>query len=48
MYAKCYSHTISPINGEDRWPKDIDDPILPQSTKLGLEDPKKIKKKRAR
>ena len=39
-YAKCYRHTISPINGEDRLPKDIVDLILPSIYKVGLERPK--------
>ena len=43
--AKCYSHTMSPINGEDRWSKDIIDPILSRIYKVGPRCPKKIKKK---
>jgi len=44
-YAKCYRHTISPINGEDRLPKDIVDLILPSIYKVGLERPKILRRR---
>jgi len=35
---------MSPINGEDRWPKDTTNPILPLIYKVGLERPKKSRR----
>lgn len=41
-YVKSYSQTMSPINGENRWPKETVDPIMPLNYKVKLGRPKKL------
>ena len=44
-YESCYGQVISPINGQDRWPKTDNDPILPPQYKRGPGRPKKLRRR---
>jgi hypothetical protein len=44
-YKDCYDHIISPINGENRWPKTEFLHILPPQFKRGLGRPKKLRRR---
>lgn len=46
-YELCYGHEISPINGQDMWPKTDNDQILPPSYKRGPGRPKKLRRREA-
>lgn len=44
-YEMCYSHGVSPINGEDMWP-DVDcEEMLPPQYKRGPGRPKKLRRR---
>ena len=44
-YKSCYSYMISPINGQDKWPKTNDQKILPPAYKRGAGRPKKLRRR---
>ena len=44
-YAKIYNHTMNPINGEGRQPKDTTNPILPPIYKVWPGRPKELRRK---
>lgn len=44
-YKLCYGQTISPINGQNKWPKTEDEPILPPVFKVGPGRPKKLRRR---
>ncbi|XP_057440306.1 uncharacterized protein LOC130732221 [Lotus japonicus] len=44
-YNTCYEHIISPINGENKWPKLQQDDILPPEIKRGPGRPKKLRRR---
>ncbi|XP_057432629.1 uncharacterized protein LOC130725413 [Lotus japonicus] len=44
-YEICYGHMISPINGENKWPKMSQDDILPPEIKRGPRRPKKLRRR---
>ncbi|PNX76999.1 hypothetical protein L195_g032959, partial [Trifolium pratense] len=43
-YEKCYSFSVTPINGEEMWPRVKHEEMLPPSCNIGPERPKKRKK----
>ncbi|XP_045790010.1 uncharacterized protein LOC123884755 isoform X2 [Trifolium pratense] len=43
-YEKCYSFSVTPINGEEMWPCVKHEEMLPPSCNIGPERPKKRKK----
>jgi hypothetical protein len=43
-YEKCYSYSITPINGEDMWPDVETEEMLPPSYKRGPGRPKKLRR----
>ncbi|MCI58419.1 hypothetical protein A2U01_0079674, partial [Trifolium medium] len=45
---KCYSFSVTPINGEEMWPAVKGDEMLPPSCNRGPGRPKKPKKVRRR
>ncbi|MCI30564.1 hypothetical protein A2U01_0051774, partial [Trifolium medium] len=44
-YRECYSEGITPINGEDMWPKTDFPDILPPAYKRGPGRPKKLRRR---
>jgi hypothetical protein len=46
-YEKCYSYSITPINGEDMWPDVETEEMLPPSYKRGPGRPKKLRRRGA-
>lgn len=44
-YKTCYSYMISPINGQDKWPKTINPRILPLTHKCQADRPKKLRRR---
>ncbi|XP_058744588.1 uncharacterized protein LOC131617289 [Vicia villosa] len=46
-YVTCYNEVISPINGQNKWPKTTDPEILPPSYKRGPGRPKKLRRREA-
>ena len=42
---RCYGYNVSPINGQDMWPKIDREEMLPPSYKRGPERPKKLRRK---
>ena len=44
-YERCYGYTISPINGQDKWPKTDYTEILPPLFKQGPGRPKKLRRR---
>lgn len=41
-YITCYNEVITPINGQNKWPRTADPEILPPSFKRGPGRPKKL------
>lgn len=44
-YVSCYNEVISPINGQNKWPRITDPEILPPSYKRGPGRPKKLRRR---
>jgi hypothetical protein len=44
-YVRTYSPEISPINGQDKWPKTQYDEVLPPTYKRGPGKPKKLRRR---
>ncbi|XP_058781960.1 uncharacterized protein LOC131656219 [Vicia villosa] len=44
-YERCYSEVITPLNGQNKWPKTSDPVILPPMYKRGPGRPKKLRRR---
>jgi len=45
MYEKCYTHNVSAINGQDMWPEEECEELLPPAYKKGPGRPKKLRRR---